>query len=240
MTQKELRKQLEEMAEQDYKEFSASLIPGVKNLLGIRLPKLRELAKSLAKENWKEYLSWSAFTYFEEVMIQGMILGYVKAPIKEILGEVRNFIPRIDNWSVNDSFCTTFKAAGKYPKEVWDFLMQYKDSHKEFEVRVVAVMLMSHFLVPEYIDSVLEVLGVLAVKEYYASMAVAWAYATAWAKFPNETKKYLTEYPIDGETYRRALQKGIESRRITDEEKQWMREERSRMRAELDKSMIQC
>lgn len=235
MTQKELRIQLEEMAEQDYKEFSASLIPGVKNMLGIRLPKLREIAKGLAKEDWKEVLSWSEFTYFEEVMIQGMVLGYVKAPIEEILEMVKEFIPRIDNWSVNDSFCTTFKAAAKYPKEVWDFLMQYKESKKEFEVRVVAVMLMSHFLVPEYIHHVLEILGTLEVKEYYASMAVAWAYATAWAKFPVETKKYLTEQPIDRETYRKALQKGIESRRITDEDKQWMREERDRVRMELDK-----
>ena len=66
MTQKELRSCLEEMAEKEYKEFSASLIPGVDNMLGIRLPKLRKLAKELAKEDWKEYLSWKDFLYFEE------------------------------------------------------------------------------------------------------------------------------------------------------------------------------
>ncbi len=227
MSQEELRKHLTEKAEKDYKEFSAGLIPGVKNMLGIRLPLLRKLAKELSGEDWKEYLSWTEFAYFEEIMLQGMILGYVKAPLNEVLEAVAGFIPRIDNWSVNDSFCTTFQYAKRFPEEVWDFLMQYKESSREFEVRVVAVMLMSHYLLPQYIDRVLEVLGSLDVKEYYSSMAVAWAYATAWAKFPEKTKRYLTKYPIDKETYRRTLQKGIESRRITEEDKQWMRKERS-------------
>lgn len=229
MTQQELRSCLEEMAEKDYKEFSAGLIPGVKNMLGIRLPKLRTLAKELAKEDWKTYLSWSEFSYFEEVMIQGMILGYAKAPVEEILEITEQFIPRIDNWSVNDSFCTTFQSAKKYPEEVWDFFMKYSKSHREFEVRVVAVMLMAHFLIPSYIDRVLKVLGSLDTKEYYASMAVAWAYATAWAKFPEKTRGYLQEHPMENGTYRRMLQKCIESRRITEEDKEWMREERSRI-----------
>lgn len=226
MTQGEIRERLAEMAEQDYKAFSAALIPGVKNMLGIRLPKLRGIAKQMAAEDWKEYLSWTEFQYFEEVMLQGMILGYVKAPLEEVLVEVRHFIPRIDNWSVNDSFCTTFHLAEKNREAVWKFLMEYKDSHKEYEVRVVAVMMMSHFLVPGYIDKVLKVLRELDVTEYYASMAVAWAYATAWAKFPKETKAFLASYPIDRETYRRTLQKCIESRRITEEDKEWIRQER--------------
>lgn len=228
MTQEEIRKRLSKMAEKDYKEFSAGLVPGVKNMLGIRLPLLRKFAKELSCEDWKEYLSWTEFAYFEEVMLQGMILGYVKAPLDEVLEAAGRFITRIDNWSVNDSFCTTFRYADKFPEEIWDFLMQYRESSREFEVRVVAVMLMSHYLLPQYIENVLTVLGSLDVREYYASMAVAWAYATAWAKFPEETKSYLTKHPIDRMTYRRMLQKGIESRRITEEDKQWMREERAR------------
>ncbi len=232
MTQQELRSCLEGMAEGKYKEFSESLVPGVENMLGIRLPQLRKLAKKLAKEDWKEYLSWNDFAYFEEIMLQGMILGYVKAPAGEILEAAGQFIPRINNWSVNDSFCTTFQCASKNPMQVWDFLMQYKDSHKEFEVRVVAVMLMVHFLIPEYIEKTLEVLGALDTEEYYASMAAAWAFATAWAKFPQGTKAYLQEHPIDRETYKRMLQKCIESRRITEADKKWMREEREKCRCD--------
>ena len=115
MTQQELRNCLEGMAEKEYKKFSESLVPGVENMLGIRLPQLRKLAKQLAEGDWKKYLSWQDFAYFEEMMLQGMVLGYVKAPVEEILEAAGQFIPRINNWSVNDSFCTTFQSASKYP-----------------------------------------------------------------------------------------------------------------------------
>ncbi len=232
MTQKKLQRKLEKMAEKDYREFSQALIPGVKNMLGIRLPNLRVLAKEMAKEDWKDYLSWDSFLYFEEIMLQGMILGYVKAPVDEILRETEQFIPRIDNWSVNDSFCVTFRHASACPEQVWDFLMRYRDSHLEYEVRVVAVMLMSHFLLPAYIDSVFDVLKGLDTKAYYASMAVAWAFAEAWAKFPQKTKRYLEDDAVlDRQTRLRMLQKGIESRRIPAEDKEWMRWERKRLRS---------
>ena len=229
MKQTELQERLQQLAQKEYQEFSSGLLPGVKNMLGIRLPELRKIAKEMAaEENWAEYLSWRDCRFFEEVMLQGMILGYVKAPLQEILQQTEQFIPRIDNWSVNDSFCTTFSSADRYPKEVWEFLMQYQNSRKEFEVRVVAVMSLAHYLHPDYIESVLTILGKLDTSAYYASMAVTWAYATAWAKFPERTRRFLEENPLDRATHKRMLQKGIESRRITGEDKEWMRKERAK------------
>lgn len=230
MLRKEVQQWLLQQAEQDYKTFSASLIPGVENLLGIRLPVLRKKAKEIAKADWKEYLAFSDYLYFEEGMLQGMVLGYVRAPLEEILAEAEKFIPRIDNWSVNDSFCNSFKIAEKYPEEVWDFLMKYAGSQEVYEVRVVAVMLLSHYLEEEYIDRVLKVLGNLHIGGYYASMAVAWAYATAWGKFPEKTRAWLLAHPIDKETYQKTLQKCLESYRIEEEEKAWIRQERQRMK----------
>ena len=90
---------------------------------------------------------------------------------------------------------------------------------------MVAVMLLFHFLRDEYIDEVLEVVAELEIVGYYTSMAVAWAYATAWAKYPEKTKSFLLEHRIDEETYRRTLRKCLESYRISDEDKKWIREE---------------
>lgn len=222
-TQLRVRKELETIAEADYKKFSASLIPGVENLLGIRIPILRDMAKKLAKEDWKGCMEWEDTLYFEETMLQGLVLGYAKAPVEEILEYAEKFIPKIDNWSVNDSFCSNFKIAGKEPQKVWDFLMTYKNSHDEYETRVVAVMLMNHFLDDEHIDAVLKVLGELEIAGYYTSMGVAWAYATAWAKYPEKTKAYLRDNPIDPETYHKTLRKCLESYRISDEDKEWIR-----------------
>lgn len=219
-----IRAELESIAEPDYKTFSASLLPGTENLLGVRIPLLRKIAKRLAKEDWKACMEWEDILYFEETMLQGLVLGYAKAPVEEILEYAKGFIPRIDNWSVNDSFCNNFKIAEREPEKVWEFLMTYKDSNKEFELRVVAVMLLFHFLRDEYIDEVLKVLSELGNEGYYTSMAVAWAYASAWAKYPQKTKVYLLEHPIDKETYHRTLRKCLESYRISDEDKRWIKE----------------
>ena len=219
-----VRKELESIAEVNYKEFSASLIPGVKNMLGIRIPILRDIAKKLAKEDWKGCMDWEDTLYFEETMLQGLVLGYAKAPVEELLEYAKDFIPKINNWSVNDTFCSNFKIAEKEHKKVWEFLMTYRDSKMEFELRVVAVMILFHFLRDEYIDEVLKVLSELEIAGYYTSMAVAWAYATAWAKYPEKTKKYLEVNPIDSQTYYRTLRKCLESYRISDEDKTYIRQ----------------
>lgn len=218
-----VREQLESMAEGEYQKFSSALLPGVDNMLGIRIPILRDMAKKLAKENWKACMEWEELIYFEETMLKGLVLGYVKAPIEEILPYVKEFIPAIDNWSVNDTFCSNFKIARKERKKVWDFLMPYKESCKEFEIRMAAVMMMDHFLVDDYIDAVLKALGEMKIAGYYTSMGVAWAYATAWAKYPEKTKNYLKEHPIDQETYYKTLRKCLESYRISDKDKEWIR-----------------
>lgn len=230
MTQKEVRERLFSLQEEGYQKFSASLIPGVKDMLGIRIPALRKLAKELAKENWKSCLAWKEPLYFEERQLQAFIIGYAKADIKEIIEVLRQFIPTVDNWSVNDSLCSSLKIARKYPEEIWKLLMEYKDSESEFEVRVVAVTLMAQYLVPEYIDKVLEVLVSLPVRGYYTSMGIAWALATAWAKFPEKTREYLAKHSIEKETYRRMLQKCIESYRISVEDKVWMKQEREKLK----------
>ena len=166
MTQEEIRVILNEMAEERYRHFSASLLPGIDNILGVRLPNLRMVAKKIAKEDWKLCMAWKDKKYFEETMLQAMVLGYAKADINELLAVLASFIACIDNWSVNDSLCSSFKAAKQYQQEVWDFLMGYKDSSNEFEARFVAVMLRAYYINDNYIDKTLEVLGNIDTTKY--------------------------------------------------------------------------
>lgn len=216
----ELREWLLEQAGADYKKFSASLIPGCDNMLGVRIPVLRKKAKEFAKGDWRSFVLESDDRFFEETMIAGMVIGYAKADIREKTEVIRSFIPRINNWSVNDCFCSTVKLKPAEREIFWDFLMEYRDSRKEFEVRVVAVMLMDEYLLPEYIEKTVNTLDYLYDGDYYGSMGIAWALATAYAKFPEVTMELLRGINhLSDETYNRAIQKMLESYRVSDEDK---------------------
>lgn len=224
MTNEEIRRYLEEHAEDKFKEFTSGLIPGTDPIIGVRVPVIRALAKQIAKGDWRSYLANARDDSYEEICLQGFVIGYAKADIDELLSYAAEFIPKIHDWSVNDGFCSTFKIAQKHREKVWNFLMQYKNSDREFEQRVVAVMLMNHFLVDEYIDSVLKVWDELSHEGYYRKMGVAWGIATAYAKFPKKTHAFLLNNHLDDFTYNKAIQKMIESYRITPEDKVVLRE----------------
>ena len=223
MTNEEICVWLKAEAEPKFQKFTSGLIPGTDPIIGVRIPKLRALAKKIAKEDWRGYLEHAACDTYEEIMLQGLVIGYVKAEMEELLEYAAAFIPKIHDWSVNDGFCSTFKIVRKHRAEVWDFLMQYRASKSEFEQRVVAVMLMDHFLVPEYIDRVLAVYNSLKHEGYYCKMGVAWGIATTYAKFPQETQAFLLKNELDDFTYNKAIQKMLESYRVSAEDKEMLR-----------------
>lgn len=156
---KEIRDILIQYAEEQYKEFSAGLIPNAKPLIGVRLPKIRQIAKSIVndkdnKQRWRQetaaYDGIYADLFFEETMIRGILIGYGTAKkdisCEEGLACLKDFIPQIDNWSVCDCFCNSFTFANKYRDVVWEFLQPYLYSEQEFEVRVALILLLSQYL----------------------------------------------------------------------------------------------
>ena len=149
----EIRRQLIERAETEYRDFSSSLIPESKPLLGVRIPILRKFAKDFVKNmDWKKEISSYEGEYediyFEEVMLRGIIIGYgtQKEEVQVALQLLRDFIPHIDNWSVCDSFCNSFTFAAANGELIWEFLQPYLFSEKEFETRVAVILLLNHYL----------------------------------------------------------------------------------------------
>lgn len=219
----EVNKRLEELAGVN-NEYYGNVIPGKKPDMGVRIPELRKLAKEIAKDDYRYFLDNNTFETFEAETLQAFVIGYAKDDINELLGYVKEFIPMIHDWSVNDSLCQNFKIARKHQKEVFDFLMEYVDSEEEYEVRVVAVMLMSHFLNDEYIDRVIKVLDGLKCRDYYSRMGVAWAVATVMAKYRDKCFEYMNNSSLDDWTYNKSIQKMLESYRVNDEDKKILRE----------------
>lgn len=212
-----------ELAEDDYRRFASSLIPNIDNLLGVRLPALRKLAMEIARGDWRAYLAEADNDCFEETMLQGMVIGYAKADIEEKLRCAADFVPKIDNWSVCDSFCQGLKIAKSHPSRVWDFLQPYLDSPREYELRFGVVMLLNYYASEPYIDRVLSRLDGIRHEAYYVKMAVAWALSICYSKLPEPTLRYLRNDSLDKFTYNKALQKITELSRIDPETKAMIR-----------------
>ena len=221
----EIRQEIEQLAENDYKKFSASLLPGVDKVLGVRLPQLRKLASRIAAGDWQHYLAAEP-DYFEEVMLQGMVIGAIKVTPEERLQYMADFIPKINSWSVCDSFCSGLKFTNKNQELVWNFLQPYLHSGKEYQIRFAVIMMMDYYLTAEYINLVLSLLDGVAHDGYYVKMAVAWALATALAKQPEKTWDYFQHHHLDADTWKKTIQKCLESRRIPEEQKAALRQMR--------------
>lgn len=186
---------------------------------GISIPEVRKLAQRIAKNDYKEFLENNDFSSFELKILHAFTIGYIKEDINILLEYFEKFIPQVDDWATNDSLCQNFKIARKEQKTVWDFLMKYKNSAKEFESRIVSVVLLSHYLNNEYIDKVFEVLNELNTDKYYSQMGVAWAIATIMGKYPQKCLKFLKSKncKLNKTTYKKTLQKIKESFRVSDE-----------------------
>lgn len=218
-----VRAKLLELAEPEYQKFASSLIPGVSNLLGVRIPELRKLAKGIANGDWRSYLQHAPGEYFEEVMLEGILIGHVKADPAEKLNYVAAFVPKIDNWSVCDTFCSGLKFTKTNKELVWDFLQPYLRSEEAYDIRFGVVMLLNYYIDEAYIDRVLHILDRIRHEAYYVRMAVAWALSMCYVKLPATTMAYLQNSTVDDFTYNKALQKIIESTRVDSETRQRIR-----------------
>ncbi len=225
MTNKEIRTRLEAMAEAKYKEFSQSLIPGSRPILGVRIPALRNMAKEISKGDWKTYLDNAVDDTFEEVNLQGFVIGYAKSDYQTLLPYIKNYVAKINDWSLCDGFCATLKITKKYKSEFKKLLKEYANKDTEFDQRFVAIMLMDYYLEDEDIDETLAMLDALKHNSYYRKMGVAWAVATAMAKQREKTLEYMQpgNNTLDDCTYNKSIQKMIESYRISDEDKVMLR-----------------
>ena len=220
-----IKEELISMQDKKYKEFHKGLCPGTENIVGIRVPILRNYAKELLKQyDWKTLIKNIDNEYYEEIMLQGMIIGLAKDDFNSITQEIKKFVPKIDNWAVCDTFCAGLKITKKHKKEMWNFIQKYIHSKKEFEVRFSVVMILDYYIEDEYLEKIFEIFDSIKREEYYIQMAVAWAISICLIKYYDRTLNYLKTAKLDKFTYNKALQKAIESYRITKEQKQTLRD----------------
>ncbi len=215
-----IREILLAQADEDYAAFHRKICPNAGEVIGVRLPELRKLAKQIARENWRAFLAQSA-EYYEEILLQGLVIGCAKCPLEERLALIAGFVPQIRNWAICDTFCSGLKAAEKNPEAFWEFLLPYLAAEQEFMVRFGVVMLLDHYVRrPEWSMRAVEQIMELKHEGYYVKMAAAWALAEAVIYFPQDMLIFFQNRLPEPETRKMMVRKLLDSRRISAEDKQ--------------------
>lgn len=210
----DLRDKLFELSDDKFETFHSRLCPNTDNIIGVRLPLLRQLAKEIAKGDWRNFLSNSKEEYYEEILINGLVIAYAKCDVEERLNYIESFVPKIDNWAICDSFCNTLKFVNKNKEIMWEFIQPYLKSYNEFEIRFAVVIILNYYITEDYIDLVLKTLDNIKHDGYYVKMAIAWAISMCFVKFEEKTMAYLKDNSLDDFTYNKSLQKICESLRV--------------------------
>lgn len=216
---------LKGMADEKYRKFNEGLIPGTENTsLGVRLPMLRALAKEILREDWLSFLDASrSHPVFEARMLHGIVLGSAKCGIEERIDLIEAFLPFINNWAVCDTFCSTVKPSPADKEIFFPFVCRCAASDMEYRKRFGLVMMIQYYREDRWADDVFCAYSGFRHEGYYARMAAAWGLATLYIFHKDRVLEIIRSNTLDRFTHNKAIQKMIESYRISDEDKQMLR-----------------
>jgi len=219
----EIRNELFKMQDIAYRDFNSKLIPTVNKSLfiGVRTPELRKYAKQLAKrEDIEEFLHSLPHKYFDENQLHAFIVSEIK-DFKSCVDKVNEFLPYVDNWATCDQLSP--KVFKKNHKELIAYIKEWLESDKVYTVRFGIGMLMEHFLDEDFDISYLETVSNIRSDEYYVNMMIAWYFATALAKRYENIIPFIENRRLDIWTHNKAIQKAVESYRISNENKEYLK-----------------
>ena len=213
---------LEEEAEPNYRDFTSKLIPGKEGIMGVRIPKIRALAKRIIKDDWESFLEEEPGC-FEEEFLRGLVIATAPMDTERRLEYTGGFLDRIDNWSTCDSFCSSWKYPKKDSERVHSYFRSLIDSGQEYRMRVSVVFRMSHFIDDQHVDGLLADIESYRNGGYYYKMGAAWAASFCYIAYPEKTMAVLKARKMDDWVYRKTIQKICESYRVSDEDKAVLR-----------------
>ena len=158
---------------------------------------------------------------YEHIMLQGLLIANIKIDYDNRLKLINNFLPKIDNWGICDIFVSELKVIKNNNKEFLNYLLPLLKNNEEFYQRFVIVVLLNYYINDVYIDLVLNTMLQIKNDKYYVKMAISWCYSICLVKYFDKTLEFIiiNKNKIDKWTFNKALQKGIESFRISKENK---------------------
>ena len=223
MIREEIKERLIALQDTGYRDFQAPLIPKVDPafMIGVRTPELRKIARELSKrDDISDFLGILPHEYFEENQLHAFIISDIR-DFDECLAEVERFLPFVDNWATCDQMGP--KVFGKHRSELLEHVDHWLAQEHTYTIRFAIKMLMEHYLDDAFDMSFPERVASVSSEEYYVRMMVAWYFATALAKQYDNVISFLKDRRLDRWTHNKAIQKAVESRRISEERKEELR-----------------
>ncbi len=212
-----------EYKDDEYKEFQTKLVPNISpdTIIGVRTPAMRDIAKEVFKSGEKDaFLKELPHKYYEENLVHFFILAMIK-DFDECIALVEEFLPYVDCWPVSDQ--ATPKSFKKNHEKLLPYIRKWIASDHVYTARFGIRMLMNEFLGEDFKEEYLELVASKEGEDYYLKMMKAWYFATALAKRYDESVKYIEDHRLDEWVHKKAIQKAVESFRVSDEHKEYLK-----------------
>lgn len=214
---------LSKFKDDEYREFQSKLVPNISKdtILGVRTPDMRKIAKDVfGTKEGNDFLKKLPHKYYEENLVHFFLIAMIK-DFDECIKETERFLPYIDCWPVCDQ--SSPKAFKKKHEELLPYIKKWIDSDHVYTSRFGMRMLMNEFLDADFKPEYLKWVSSKKGEDYYLKMMVAWYFATALAKQYDASIVYFEKRKLDDWCHKKAIQKAIESYRVSDEHKEYLR-----------------
>ena len=218
-----IKEELFKLQDIKYRDFQIKLVPNISadSIIGVRTPDMRNLAKKIFKDNnYEEFLNDLPHKYYEENLIHFFIIAQIK-DFDVCIKEVERFLTYVDCWPVSDQ--ATPSVFKRNHDKLLPFIMNWIKSKHVYTQRFGIRMLMNEYLGNDFNKDYLEIVSNVKGEDYYLKMMVAWYFATALAKQYDETIKYIENKKLDEWTHNKAIQKALESYRVSNEHKEYLK-----------------
>ena len=212
---------LKSLEDIDYKNFNGKIVNTKLEMIGIRMPILKKIAREISKGNIDDYFKKINNKYYETIMIYGLVLAY---SCEEYVDKyIMNYIECIDNWALCDTFCSSLKIVNKKLGKYWIYFVSLIDTDREFQTRVSIVMMMNYYLNDNYIDRVLNIVSGIKCDFYYVNMAISWLLSVAIINYKDKVISLLESRCLNKFVQNRTISKIQDSYRIDKELKEYVK-----------------
>lgn len=194
--------------------------------IGVKTSVIKTIAKTLINNYGNEYLNQEHY-YYEEYLIHGMMIGYLKSSFNEFVNNLNNYIPYIDNWALCDQPVATFKTINKHYEEMFPILVTYVKSDSEYKARVGYCCFLSYYINKnrnEYFNEILKLCDENTLDYYYVKMMIAWLLSVMYIKNEHLIINYLKNNNLDDFTFNKTISKINDSFRVTKEQKIYLKQ----------------